>query len=496
MKDTRRNEAGAALVTVLLFTVVVLILIASMLAVAGNEIVIAGLQRDRVQALELAQAGIQEAIQRIAAGRPYSPSFTSSLNPAVNVSVFRRYVGTNAAYVEIQATATAGRATRRLSSLILQQASGMPPNIVFAPALTAEAEKIVTGDVYAKTYINYLSPFIDPTVHWSYAGWRMSMNSPTYCYDHASCVAAYPAQAVNFYPGTRRSVPAASGDGIDIQTQTNRCPAGGGGVLPTTTITGILASDACNPTCTTVTVNQYGFDVDNPGAGNQAVTAALPCGLPYKYMLAPQGEPTTFLGEDGLTPYTRLFKFVAFDQWFNNYWTFDPVAMVYSKNTKLTTYPQFGAVPPPPDATTASNYDTILTGGGTLVQTQANFGCKYPEMACTPAVDQPVTVLLNCAPPPNPPCNWTLSGTFSGHGTMVVYNGNISWTGTLTWWGTIVDLYGSIQTGLGINNKIYGGLVATIPFVLHDATQAFSATTVAITPVGRSSVFGKAWWEW
>src|SRR2546428_104842 len=62
----RARDRGAALITVLLFVVLMFILITAMLTVTGNEIVIAGLQKDGMRATELAQAGIQEAIARVA----------------------------------------------------------------------------------------------------------------------------------------------------------------------------------------------------------------------------------------------------------------------------------------------------------------------------------------------------------------------------------------------------------------------------------------------
>src|SRR2546426_371359 len=77
------RDRGAALITVLLFVVLMFILITAMLTVTGNEIVIAGLQKDGMRATELAQAGIQEAIARVAIGRPYSGAggWPSSLDP-------------------------------------------------------------------------------------------------------------------------------------------------------------------------------------------------------------------------------------------------------------------------------------------------------------------------------------------------------------------------------------------------------------------------------
>jgi hypothetical protein len=159
----RGGERGAALVTVLLFVVLTFILITAMLSAAGNEIVIAGLQRDSARAGELAQAGIQEAMKRVAEGRPYLSGFSSSLVGAgavpgatVNVTVVRQYTGTNSAYLEIRADATAGRATRRLSALVLQQQTALPPNVTFAASVSEQGSAdIKCGDSYARTFIQY-----------------------------------------------------------------------------------------------------------------------------------------------------------------------------------------------------------------------------------------------------------------------------------------------------------------------------------------------------
>ncbi len=494
---TPSSEAGAALITVLLFVVLVFILITAMLSVTGNEIVIAGLQRDGVRALDLAQADIQEAMRRMEQGRPFWPTFTSSLRPGVTVTVNRQFIGTNSGFLEIQATATVGRATRRLSALVLQRMIMFPPNILFAPGVDAEAENILTGDVYSRTWVNYLSPFINPNNTFTYSAWRISLNGgPSQCVSRTQ-PGCSTGQAIKWYPGTRRTEPANTTLGGDISSQTNKCPAGGGGSLPPDTITGILATAPCdtNAACVAAgyqqTYGAYGHDDDDPdGLGPllpQAVTAKLPCGLPFKLV------SESFLGEDGLTMYTRLFKTVVFEQWFDNYWQFDNAQMTYVKNSNLTTYPQFSAVPPALDSSTVSNFDVQLTGGGSITQGSADFGCKYPELACVPPVDRPVTVLLDGTPDVT---NWSISGDLKGHGTMVV-NGNLTWAfaGTFTYWGTII-VNGSIENGIGIPpHQIFGGLVSTRPFIVHDATKIYGGGTVTSTPVGRSVVVGKAWWE-
>jgi len=91
-RETVSGERGAALLIVLAFMVLLLILISTMLAVGSNEAVISGLQRDGVQALEHAQAGLEEAVRRIEAGRPYSAPFTGSVAPGVQVQVVTREI--------------------------------------------------------------------------------------------------------------------------------------------------------------------------------------------------------------------------------------------------------------------------------------------------------------------------------------------------------------------------------------------------------------------
>src|SRR2546428_13301024 len=77
------RDRGAALITVLLFVVLMFILITAMLTVTGNEVVIAGLQKDGVRATELAQAGIPEAISPVNVGQAdtRAPGGPTSLEP-------------------------------------------------------------------------------------------------------------------------------------------------------------------------------------------------------------------------------------------------------------------------------------------------------------------------------------------------------------------------------------------------------------------------------
>ncbi len=486
MQGIVKAERGAALVTVMLFMILTFIMISTMLATSRNEVVISRLHRDGVRSMELAQAGIQEAVARIQAGRPYAQGFTSSLNPGVTVAVVRRVVGTGSAYLELQATATTGGATRRLSSLVLQQMNQFPPNIMWGPSVASEGEDIRAGDVYAQTYVHYNTPgkpLFNPASTWTYAGWRIS--EPPLglgpCHTHADCVAGGNPETVNWYPATRRSENASSLTGADILAQTKKCAAGGGGLLPPTTITGVLAADPCTLSCTTVTVNTYGFDTDNPGTGPLAVTTALPCGLPYKYV------SQTFTDETGGSQ-TRLFKTIVFEQSFTNYWTFDPAQMTFLKTPSLVTNPQFGAIPPAPIITTdPSNFDRFLTGGGTVTGDLGTCSLTTTTPPCTEATDRPISVLLNGG-------TWTLNGPTFGHGTIVV-NGNLIINGDIQYYGTMI-VNGTFDAGTagGGPRDIFGGVLTTQPpLAIHRSLHVTGGGIVV--PVGRSVVIGKAWWE-
>ncbi len=296
---SRIRERGAALVTVLLFVVLVFILITAMLSVTGNEVVIAGLQRDGVRATELAQAGIQEAVTRVMAGRPYMV-FTSALAPAcpaspqcVTIRVVNQYNGDGAAYLEIQADATVGRSTRRLSALVLSQAISYPPDITFAASVTETGSAAITcGDAYARTFLQYKDyptnsacPSKPPPV--TNAGYRVSAVAPNLvnpCYkarpwmqgsgtgcalENANATANKSSDnnqhVQSWYPGIRLGASASSSVGLDILGfRANAVPANS--CLPTNpaynaTLPGgaILQNELPGGG-----VNMYGYDTDTP----------------------------------------------------------------------------------------------------------------------------------------------------------------------------------------------------------------------------------------
>lgn len=459
MQMIAHEERGVALVAVLLFLVLSLMLVSSMLAVTGNEIIFSGSHRDSVRALDLAQAGVQEAIRRMQQGRPFAAGFTSSLSPNVTITVLRRLIGASSSYDEIQVTATVNRATRRLSALVLQRSTLTPPNITFANSVTQQGNgTIASGDAYARTFLQYK---MNPTPGFTYAGWRVSKVPPgavSPCYTNAQCAASgYP----NWYPGIRRTENQSTSTGADIAAQTTRCAAGGGGSLPPDVTSGILATDS------TLTVQSglpvYGFDTD----GGSAVTANLPCGLPYKLV------SQTFTDENGSTQ-TILFKTIVYGQWFNNYWRWDEGSLSYVKSNSLINQPQFGAVPPFPDVNSfIGNYDQVFSGGGVI--STGTLG--------TPSAPQ--AILLTGG-------NWQLNGNATGAGTLVV-NGSLTVNGTFTYQGTVV-VNGQFVQGAG-TATITGGLIAQSTLDLVGTFTVYGGGNVPSVPLGPSIVTSRLWWE-
>jgi hypothetical protein len=496
------NERGAALVTVLLFMTLTFILITSMLTVSGNEVVISSLQRDGIRAVEFAQAGLNEAIKRMEEGRPYyiaGGSWTTSLDANTSVTVTRRVVGVSSGYMQISVTSAVGRSTRTLSALVLMRTLTFPPNITFAERVKEQGSADISdGDAYARTFLQYKNYPSAETYTWT--GWRISKaagGGPAIpaCYTHAGCVAANPGNSdvARWYPGTRLTENIASVIGGDIADQTLKCTEGGGGTLPGTQITGILATDPCNPSCSTVTKDKYGFDKDTSGGTDYAVSTSLPCGLPYAYV------EVTFTNESDASV-TRLFKKIVFEQWFEQYWQFceavgEPVgcmvSLQYEKKAGLASHPEFGAVPPFPDfSSVEGNYDRRVTCTGTCTVTSGDFGCKSPEMTCTPAEDRPIIVWLDG----DSSTQWNINANLEGHGTLVV-DGNLRINGTFEYWGSVI-VNGTAENTLGGGNpKIHGGLVAQNTLSLSGNIEVDGGSSYTSVPLGRSVVTGKAWWE-
>jgi hypothetical protein len=546
------RERGAALVTVLLFVVLIFILISAMLAVSGNEAIVASLQRDSVQAEDLAQAGIQDATRRIMYGR-YSAQFTSTVPcpstatwcgagwPGVTVTVTRVFIGTNAGYLQIDATATAGRATRHLTALVLQQVIAFPPNITFAASVDSNgAATISCGDVYSSSFIRYknyptnTAPGCTNPPPITYAGWQTSAVPPlsiAACYTNAACKTANPGNndVARWWPGTRVTVAASSSDGQTIQAFQNAAQTSGSCSSSAPQFNGTM------PTGSLLQTEQpgnglkiFGLDTDTPPAAQSQLVAGLfPCGLPYEWISSPRPglpgaltdpntgvAPTNGVCTDGVTLGCRWFKTVIFEQWFQNYWRFDQIqltpvkrgngsgtqacvdAICLSGNVQpdLLAYPQFGAVPPFPDTSTVmSNYDCMLysAAGGTL-NGFPQTGTKPNNSPCTMTdlgtASNPGIFVLGCASGGS----WTINGNLTGYGTLVI-NCKTVINGTVTYNGTII-VNGQLQAGTG-NVTVNGGLVALTTLQLIGNITVNGGGTVTSVPTGTSNVFGKAWWE-
>src|SRR3989441_1763339 len=282
------RDRGAALITVLLFVVLMFILITAMLTVTGNEIVIAGLQKDGVRATELAQAGIQEAIARVASGRPYTGAagWASSIDPRVTVTVTRVYPGANSAYLQIDSTASnIGRATRRLTALVLQEVVAFPPNVTFANNVTEQGSAAIPcGDAYAQTYIQYKdypSNSCGGPASLTYTGYRVSKVNPglvAACYTHdgaapKGCVAANPGNTdvAKWYPATRLTTPETSTLGQDILGfQANADPSHPTCKSTNPPYNNSLPNGAILQDETTASPSTpgYGYDLDDPNGPN------------------------------------------------------------------------------------------------------------------------------------------------------------------------------------------------------------------------------------
>ena len=489
------RERGAALIVVLLFTVLMLILITTMLSVTGNEVLIARVHRDSIQALELAESGAAETVRRIEAGRPYSQGFAGSLDPEhLVLSVVRQYVGADAAYQEIEVTSTAGRATRRISLLVLQRAQAFLPNALRAQSVSVTGNAQLNGDVYAQTFARYQGASGQDAGYVTYAGWWMA-DGPALaarCYTHEACVAK---QHQTWYPATRWAVWERGPLGGDIEAQTRNCPEGSGQLLPIATISGVPISDSCTPEqCRPVTVPVYGFDRDDPDGPNgptppQAVSETLPCGLPYKYEIVELPDD-----RNPLTPIPRLVKMIAFEQWFDRYWDFDESAMAYLKRQDLQQdppfeglqkYPQFGAIPPFPEFDAISaNYDRLQNGG---LITSGDFGCKLPEMqgdpSCPENADRPLLVVVGGD-------GSQIAAALRGYGTLVATN-SISVVGGFEYWGRIV-VNGTLTLGAG-RSAVRGSMTVNGPMEIAGTFRLDPGG--ASIPIGRSVVIHKAWWE-
>ncbi len=473
------DQDGLALVVVLTVTALMFIVLAALLTTAGHEAIIAGLHRDLVVAGDLAEAGLAEAVLRLEAGRPVGQGFVGSLDPdRIRVAATRHTVGVDAAYQELQVTVSVGRLTRSSSLLVLQHTRAALPHSLRAGSLTAQGASRIGGDVYVEGFARYLGAAADAAQGLTYAGWwieRRGQGPPVRCDAAEGC------PEKSWYPATRLAVPQTSPVGAELVALTRRCPDGEGLPLPAETITGVLAQDPCTPACRPATVAVFGFDRDDPPGPTPplAVTPALPCGLPYKYVVAEFPDPT-----DPRIRHPRLVKVVVFEQWLDLYWEFDERALVYRKKAALAAHPRFGAVPPFPDPSTLTASSDRQDDGGLV--TGGEFGCKMPEMAfdarCPGPDSRPLLVVVRDSA--------HIASHLRGHGTLVVA-GDLVTTGSFEYWGRLV-VTGALTVGAGATT-VHGGVLVAGP-VLLGGSFTLDPQGVSL-PVGRSAVLRRAWWE-
>jgi hypothetical protein len=532
--EGRQEERGAALITVLAFMVILLILVSTMLAVGSNEAVISGLQRDSVEALEHAQAGLEEAVRRIEAGRPYSQPFDASIAPGVQVHVVTRDAGPSGAFVEIRSDATVGRARRRLSTLALAVPDFTPPNIMFGYnfAEGGNAAEVATGDVYSQTYIEFVQvPNLPPPdEQYTYSGWAIIKRNPASgyttndpCYTHANCMAEQaPAPADRWYAGHRRT----AYGGVPINQAFPNA-------APDARLLDTVLNFSCSPPAVpiaTVGANGPGYNAALPLLEWRAdrVVDAAPPGAQVMSAAEPLYGCTSVPGEDSVSlPYTWVrenvvvnadlvpaayhaalscagtctvhlwFKTILFEAWFDQYWDYNESELNWEKDADLVANPHYGAVPPfPPFAAIEQNFDERRSGGGTI---NAADGIDFGQCVegsdgiannCDSPDSRPRIVLLDCVPSGS--CTYTVNGNLNGHGLLLV-DGNVVFNGTFDFWGTII-VNGNATVGSG-NVTVYGGLVARSAAFITGNITINAGGMVANVIVGPATVTRRSWWE-
>lgn len=509
------DQRGVALVVVLLFAVLLMMLVATMLAVGGTQVSISGTQRDSARALEHAQAGLEEGIRRVEANRFYNGPFNGSVNPTdVTVTVEPRLVGPNGRIIEIQSTAQVGVARRRLSALALAVSKLIPPKIMYGHNFSQQgnAADVGTGDIYAQTYIE-LVQVPDQANQYSYSGWGIRKKAPLAgysaqpCYTPAQCVALNPTKpdAARWHPGQRRT-------GYDAQPF-NQAITGS----TDTRSPGANLNFPCpgGAPAGTIGANGPGFQAGDqrgdlvPGAANAAATpgtALYGCegdGFPYTWVREVFSAPQEFVAPwdpscSTATCQVRMwFKVVSFERWFNAYWTFNEAALEFTKNAALAADPTRGAVPPfPPFAVLEGNPDTTVVGGGTINDSSSiNFGTcvEGPNGIpndCDGAASDPQTILLDCDPPGS--CTYTINGNLDGHGLLLL-DGDLVVNGTFTYRGTII-VNGNLTLGAG-TVTVYGGIVAKSTAWLTGNITVNAGTNVSNVLIGPATVTVRSWRE-
>jgi hypothetical protein len=509
---------GAALLSVLGLTVLMLILVSALLINSGKEIGIAGLHRDAIKAEEYAQAGLEDMIRRIAGGRAWRPvavlppgrCLTDGGVTAIRVSLpqadtcmwaVTRAAGPSGSFLEIRSAASAGRARRRLSTAVLARTiTALPGTLVLYSYLDGPAVDIQDGVVHAQTFARPLSTSGGDRT--TYAGWRIedpggagSGIGP--CYTHEACLAAGRPQ---WWPGHRRAVFPAQplrpvplpGNAlldprIPHQILAYPCPAGPSPAQAAQIVgangPGFQGSDL-----------RADLDPADPRQAALAGEALYGCtadGLPYTWLREafdteddPDADPDRFL----------WFPIVRFDHWLARYGCFDEGTLAWMPCNgfhpdPLLGDPSLGAVLPQiPGAIWAQNHDQRRTGGGTVTAADVDLGtCTDPPACRNPANRRPVISLdggdytLICA-----------GRCPEGHGVLLV-DGDLRIAGDFTYRGTVV-VRGVLTVTSG-SATIYGPVSARRVTDGGGTLRLFPGSPVATGAAGPAALTRRAWWE-
>ena len=516
----RDDARGVALLTVLLFMVLMFLLVSAMLIASGKEIVIAGLHRDAVRAEEQAQAGLEDALHRMAGGRPWKPEAVdlaarcsqddgargvrmSLAGSETCVAVLLRAAGPSGSFWEVRSHAEAGRARRRVSSAVLAQTGTMLPGVVVLQSLRGDPGiEIGSGVVHTSTFAAYVAGVsADRT---TYAGWRIQQRPPAPgvpvgpCYTHAQCLAAGRPQ---WWPGHRRAVYAAPplrpGGFAGNPTADQRTPDA-------------VLSFSCPPGPPPGQAVQV-IGTDGPGFQSTDLRADLDPADPRQGAIA--AEPLYGCTTDGL-PYTWFreafdteddadadpdrflwFTVVRFDQWLARYWCFDEGALSWIPCNGFHPDPSLGdpslgaVLPLAPENAWSQNYVQGVTGGGTLTPADLDLGrCADPPLCRSPA-NARMTIALDRG-------DYALlcpGACPEGHGVLVV-DGDLAITGTFAYRGIMV-VGGTLAIGPGAAVTIHGTMSARGIETSGGTVRLLSGTLVAAGAAGPVMVTRRAWWE-
>jgi hypothetical protein len=533
-----KDERGVALLMTLLFMVLMLILITGMLAIAGNEVLISGLQRDGTIALELAQAGLEEGVRRIEAGRNYTDPFSGAIDPArVKIQVVPIRRGPAGAVLEIRSEATAGGARRRLSLLGIGMSEAMAQADILMGHEFAEqgnAATVASGDVYSQSYIEFVD-VPDDASQYTYSGWGIRKKVPLDGYDAAACYTnsqcqslQTPSDADRWYPGTRRAqyrnipfdasvtgqaVPDTRVPGTVLTTFS--CPAGPPAPFATIASDGpgfvaaapdlewradVPPTDTANRRAGPLAL--YGCTNPSGPAQDYISPSGSRVSFPYTWVREVVNVPADFVpaadqtalsctgGPNGRCNVRLWFKTIIYEDWLAQYLTFNQATLKYEKNS--TFRPEYGAVPPfPPFSRLTQNSDTYITGGGTInTGSGIDFGYCANPTTCDSPTSRPRIIFLDGGP--NSTCDYTVNSNITGYGLLLV-NGNLCVNGTIVWYGAII-VNGSVTLGSG-NVTVYGGIFAKTTAYLTGHITVYAGSYLANVIAGPMIFAARTWWE-